>query len=68
MSWLKEQLNNRNMTQKEFALRCNLSQTAISCYVNEKYIPKLEHIYIMSRILDISVDQFVKGILKKEEK
>ena len=41
MSWLKEQLNKRNMTQKEFALRCNLSQTAISCYVNEKYIPKL---------------------------
>ena len=67
MSWLKEQLNKRNMTQKEFALRCNLSQTAISCYVNEKYIPKLEHIYTMSRILNISVDQFVKKKMKKEE-
>ena len=67
MNWLKEELNKRNMTQKEFALRCNLSETAITCYVNEKYIPKLEHIYVMSRILTISVAQFVKGISKKEK-
>ena len=39
----------------------------IGMAIVKKYIPKLEHIYIMSRILNISVDQFVKGILKKEE-
>lgn len=68
MSYLKELLRKRNMTQKELAIRCGLSETAISCYVNEKYIPKLEHIYIITRILNVSVDEFIKGILKKEKK
>lgn len=67
MNYLKEELKKRHMTQKEFAIRCGLSETAVSGYINERYRPRLKTIYKMSIVLGIETYEIVKGIYRWEE-
>ena len=67
MSWLKEQLNKRNMTQKELAIRTGITEAAISRYINGTRKMRVETCVVIAKVLGIKLDIFIKGILKKEE-
>ena len=60
---LKEIRKERNLTQKEFAEKLNISQQAISQYENGDREPKLETWQKLADFLDVPVD-YLLGISK----
>ena len=66
MSYLKEQLENINMSQREFADRIGVCKSNVTHYINGKIKLKnlsAERIHIMATVLDIPICEFMKGIL-----
>lgn len=62
MNYLKEQLIKRNMTQKELATRVGVTETTISRYISRKRKISLENCCKIANILEINLDEFIKGI------
>lgn len=64
MNYLKEKLNEQNMTQKELAIRCDVSFTTISRLCNDKNKrgASIDLAYNISKILDIPIEEFIKNI------
>lgn len=53
---LKETLEQRDITQKSFAVKLNVSESAISDYVNNRRLPNLLLIVDFAKELDVSID------------
>ena len=51
--------NQLNLTQREFAEKCGVSQSAINYWESGKRIPKFSHILNMSGALGISATEFM---------
>lgn len=64
MNYLKRKLEERNMTQKELALRCNALSSTISRYCNNKNKKSMsiELAVNIAKILDIPIEEFIKNI------
>lgn len=54
-------LKEKNMTQKEFASRLNVSQACVTYWVTGKKQPTAENIYSAARALDTTSD-FLLGL------
>jgi len=68
MNYLKTKIKESKMTQKELATRCGLTANAIGYYCmgkNKKAMP-LDLATNIAIILDIPIEEFVKGVLKNE--
>jgi transcriptional regulator with XRE-family HTH domain len=61
--YLKNKLRERNISQRELAIRMGLSQATISKYVNGSRIPSIENCCLLSTILDVPIDDFIRGLL-----
>lgn len=57
---LKKALQKKNMTQRELALKANLTEATISCYCNGKSNPSLTHLKILSDALDVKISELVE--------
>lgn len=53
---LRHCLQDRNMSQKEFAEKIGVMQSTINKYVNDKQMPRADIIQEMCRVLGISAD------------
>lgn len=56
---LKSILENKNITQKEFADKLQTTESTLSRYLNNVVVPKIEVVVKMSDILDVSIDFLV---------
>lgn len=56
---LKDMLKEANMTQRELADECGLSEVAISTYIHKRKIPGLKAIINISYALDCSIDDLI---------
>lgn len=45
----------KNMTRKEFAIKCNIAQSVIADYENAKAIPKNSELKIINKVLGINI-------------
>lgn len=66
MNYLKRKLQERNMSQKELALRCNVLPSTISRYCNNKNKKGMEIglVYNIAIALDIDLKEFIEEIMK----
>lgn len=53
---LKSLLENKNISQKEFADKLEITEATLSRYINNLIVPKIEVVYEMANLLDVSVD------------
>lgn len=60
-----EQIKNirkkENLTQEQFAMKLNVSRQAVSNWENNKNLPDIGMLILMSNIFQISLDQLIKG-------
>ena len=56
---LKEVLEEKNMTQKELAIRIGVTEGTISRYVNHKRRISFKNIYIIARCLGIELIELI---------
>lgn len=59
MNRIKEFRKKAGLTQIELAKKCNIIQSTLSGYENERYEPDKETLKIMSRIFDVSIDDIL---------
>ena len=50
-----------NLTQEQFAIKLNVSRQAVSNWENNKNLPDIGMLILMSDVFQISLDQLVKG-------
>lgn len=50
-----------NLTQEEFAIKLNVSRQAVSNWENNKNLPDIGTLILMSNVFQISLDQLIKG-------
>ncbi|MGN0453708.1 MAG: helix-turn-helix domain-containing protein, partial [Ruminococcus sp.] len=50
-----------NLTQEQFAFKLNVSRQAVSNWENNKNLPDIEMLILMSNVFQISLDQLIKG-------
>lgn len=48
------------MTQRELAVKLNLSPQAISLWVNDKSDPDLENFKLLAEIMEVSADELLE--------
>lgn len=68
MNYLKEKLKERNITQKELAVRVEKSTQTINNLINHKVLFKkidADYLYDIANVLNVSVDELFKKL--KEE-
>ena len=53
---LKYSLNIRKLTQKEFAQRINITESAMSRYISDERVPRADTIVSICRSLGVSAD------------
>ena len=58
----------KNFTQKEIALRIEVSEQAISKWENGECLPDVYNLKLLAQILNISVDSLLDTEIKKPEK
>lgn len=56
---LRRLIEQRNKTQNEFAAEAGLSPAMVSNWLNGKYMPSLEHLYILARATGTDVFKWV---------
>ena len=60
-----EQIKNirkkENLTQEQFAIKLNVSRQAVSNWENNKNLPDIGMLILMSDVFQISLDQLIKG-------
>jgi len=65
---LKKYRKQQNLTQKELAQRLNVSDKTISSWETGRTYPDISLLINLSSILEISLDEFLKGDVKTVEK
>lgn len=65
---LKKYRKQRNLTQLELAQKLNVSDKTISSWENDRTYPDISLLLNLSSILDVSLDEFLKGDVKTVEK
>lgn len=68
MNYLKEKLKERNITQKELAVRVGKNPQTINNLINHKVLFKkidVDYLYDIANVLNVSVDELFKKL--KEE-
>lgn len=50
-----------NLTQEQFAIKLNVTRQAVSNWENNKNLPDIGMLILMSDVFDISLDQLIKG-------
>ena len=50
-----------NLTQEQFAMKLNVSRQAVSNWENNKNLPDIGILILMSNVFQISLDQLIKG-------
>ena len=50
-----------NLIQEQFAIKLNVSRQAVSNWENNKNLPDIGMLILMSDVFQISLDQLVKG-------
>lgn len=58
---IRQLRNDRNLTQEQMANMLNVSRQAISNWENNKNLPDLELLVLMSKVFSISLDQLILG-------
>lgn len=53
-------LTEKGMTQRELAVKMNLSPQAISLWVNDKSDPDLENFKLLAEIMEVSADELLE--------
>lgn len=51
---IKQALNIRNMIQADLVEKTGLTKSAISSYINERYEPKQQAIYLLAKALEVN--------------
>ena len=51
----------KNLTQEQFAIKLNVSRQAVSNWENNKNLPDIGMLILMSNVFQISLDQLIKG-------
>lgn len=57
---LQSILTEKGMTQRELAVKMNLSPQAISLWVNDKSDPDLENFKLLADIMEVSADELLE--------
>lgn len=63
---LKYSLEIRKLTQKEFAQRINVTESAISRYINDERVPRADTLVSICRELGVSAD-WLLGMTESEK-
>ena len=50
-----------NLTQEQFAIKLNVSRQAVSNWENNKNLPDIGMLILMSNVFKISLDELIKG-------
>ena len=58
---IKSIRKNANLTQEQFAMKLNVSRQAVSNWENNKNLPDIGMLILMSDVFQISLDQLIKG-------
>lgn len=53
---LRQTLEQRELSQKQFALKMRISESAVSDYVNYRRLPNILLVKEFAKVLDVSVD------------
>ena len=65
MEYLKQKLKQKHISQNELAKRTGITRTTINQYINGKRkLNRLDHIYNIQMALGLSMNKFIKEILK----
>lgn len=56
---LLEMMYEKNISRRELARRSGISESAISCYLNEKRIPSVKALINISEVLECSLDDLM---------
>ena len=54
--WLRNELYKRDMTQKEFAEKADITCTTVSYYINNKEMPTVRTLALMLKALDMHME------------
>ena len=57
---LQSILTEKGMTQRELAVKMNLSPQTISLWVNDKSDPDLENFKLLAEIMEVSADELLE--------
>jgi transcriptional regulator with XRE-family HTH domain len=58
---IKELRKRNSLTQEQFALKLNITRQAVSNWENNKNLPDLEMLILMSNIFETSLDELILG-------
>lgn len=58
---IKSIRKNANLTQEQFAMKLNVSRQAVSNWENNKNLPDIGMLILMSDVFQISLDKLIKG-------
>lgn len=50
-----------NLTQEQFAVKLNVSRQAVSNWENNKNLPDIGMLILMSNVFEVSLDELIKG-------
>lgn len=64
---LKKYLELRQMTQREFSKKINITESAMSRYVNGNRMPRGEFLLKMAKVLGVNVEQLFDVKTEKKE-
>ena len=64
-NYLKQKLEERNITQIELAKRCGVGKSHINQIIHENVKPSLELAYHISIALDLDLKEFIRSILNE---
>ena len=58
---IKNTRKEKKLTQEQFAIKLNVSRQAVSNWENNKNLPDIGMLILMSEVFQISLDQLIKG-------
>lgn len=64
---LKKYLKLRQMTQREFSKKINITESAMSRYVNGNRMPRGDFLLKMAKVLGVKVEQLLDVKTEKKE-
>lgn len=56
---IKELMQLQNLTQKQLAMKCHLTEAAVSKYINNERTPRVDILINMAKALNVSTDYFM---------
>lgn len=66
-SRLQQALNEKRMTASELSRLCGVGKSDLSNYLNGKYLPKQDKVYLMAQALDVDPGWLITGVEQKRE-